>query len=72
MYAFNSLCSDSQQLVTTISHECEPNTFEEAILLPAWQQAMTHEFEALHANDTWEMVMLPDGKRLLVVNGYTK
>ncbi|KAH0671522.1 hypothetical protein KY289_026015 [Solanum tuberosum] len=49
---FTSLCSDSQQLVTTISHDCEPTSFEEAILHPAWQQAMTQEFEALYANDT--------------------
>ena len=26
---------------------------------------MTDEFEALHANDTWEMVMLPDGKKAI-------
>ena len=59
---FNSLCSDSQQLLTTISHKCEPNSFEEAIMRHAWQQAMTHEFEALYANDIWDMV----------VNGCTK
>jgi len=62
---FTSLCSDSQQLVTTISHDCEPTSFEEAILHPAWQQAMTQEFEALYANDTWEMVMLLDGKKAI-------
>ena len=38
---FSSFCYDSQQLVKTISHECEPNSFEEAMLHPAWQQAMT-------------------------------
>lgn len=32
---------------------------------PAWQQAMTQEFEASYANDTWEMVTLPEGKKAI-------
>jgi len=49
--------------VKTISHECEPGSYEEAILNPAWQMAMTQEFEALYTNDTWELVPLPKDKK---------
>ena len=32
---------------------------------PAWQQAMTQEFEALHTNHTWDLVSLPSGKKAI-------
>jgi len=32
---------------------------------PAWQLAMTQEFEALHSNHTWDLVNLPSGKRAI-------
>ena len=30
---------------------------------PAWKSAMTFEFKALYANNTWNLVQLPAGKR---------
>lgn len=62
---FTTLCSNSQQLIKAISHDCEPSCYEEAILNPAWQMAMTQEFEALYANDTWDLVPLPAGKNAI-------
>nr|XP_016436991.1 PREDICTED: uncharacterized mitochondrial protein AtMg00810-like [Nicotiana tabacum] len=32
---------------------------------PAWQAAMAQEFEALHTNNTWNLVPLPAGKRAI-------
>ena len=32
---------------------------------PAWQQAMTQEFEALHTNHAWDLVPLPSGKKAI-------
>ena len=32
---------------------------------PAWQAAMTSEFEALYSNNTWEIVKLPAGKKTI-------
>lgn len=32
---------------------------------PAWRQAMTQEFEALHTNHTWDLVSLPSGKKAI-------
>lgn len=60
---FTSFCPDSQQLVENISHDCEPCSYEEAILSTSWQKAMTQEFEALYANNTWELILLPKGKK---------
>ena len=34
----------------------EPQTYEEAMVEPIWQEAMWEEFEVLGANHTWELV----------------
>ncbi|XP_075091973.1 uncharacterized protein LOC142172099 [Nicotiana tabacum] len=60
-----TLIHDSQQLVTNISYDCEPGSYEEASLDPAWQATMTQEFEALYANHTWDLVPLTAGKRAI-------
>ncbi|XP_019252858.1 PREDICTED: uncharacterized protein LOC109231670 [Nicotiana attenuata] len=41
--------NDSQR---TGPHECEPSSYEEAAVKPAWQAAMNQEFQALYANKT--------------------
>ncbi|XP_059306488.1 uncharacterized protein LOC132057923 [Lycium ferocissimum] len=58
----HALISDSQHLIRNIFHDCEPSFYEEAAMNPAWQAAMTQEFEA-HANNTWDLVPLPIGKK---------
>ncbi|XP_019267137.1 PREDICTED: uncharacterized protein LOC109244494 [Nicotiana attenuata] len=63
--SLNALTHDSQQLVTNISFDCEPGSYEEASQDPAWQAAMTQEFEVLYANHTWDLVLLPAGKRAI-------
>ena len=47
-------------MLQNVCHDSEPLTYEEAVVNPAWQAAMTQEFEALHANHTWD---LPVGKK---------
>ena len=37
----------------------EPHTYREAHTDPLWQQAMNEELDALHKNNTWDMVNLP-------------
>lgn len=63
--SLTSFSLDSQQLIRNISLECESSSYEEAILNPAWQVAMTQEFEALYANHTWDLVPFPAGKRTI-------
>lgn len=49
-----------------ISNSCdinEPSSYAEASTHPLWVEAMNKEIVALHANNTWELVKLPDGKK---------
>ncbi|XP_019242470.1 PREDICTED: uncharacterized protein LOC109222582, partial [Nicotiana attenuata] len=41
----------------------EPTTYSQVAPIPAWQDAMRKEFEALEANHTWDIVALPSGKK---------
>ncbi|KAH0743584.1 hypothetical protein KY290_031577 [Solanum tuberosum] len=56
---------DSQSLILSVSHDCEPSSFNEAAMNPAWQAAMTQELTALHDNDTWDLMYLPVGKKAI-------
>lgn len=60
--SLNSLAPDNQLFVQIVCTINEPTSYEEAALLPAWQAAMKPEFEAIHADHTWDMVSLPVGK----------
>ena len=55
----------SQVFALNITHDCEPSSYAEAALDPAWQTAMTQEFAALHDNNTWSLTPLPDGKKAI-------
>jgi len=52
-------------VVENICHDSEPSSYEEAALSPAWQKAMIQEFDALYANNTWDLVRLPAGKQAI-------
>ncbi|XP_075101908.1 uncharacterized protein LOC142177332 [Nicotiana tabacum] len=41
----------------------EPTTYSQVAPIPAWQDAMRKEFEALEVNHTWDIVALPGGKK---------
>ena len=43
----------------------EPHTYCEAHTNPLWQQAMNEELDALHKNNTWDMVDLPPGQSVV-------
>ncbi|XP_019261526.1 PREDICTED: uncharacterized protein LOC109239412 [Nicotiana attenuata] len=45
--SLNALSNDSQHLLETLSTDCEPESYEEAATIPAWQQAMNQEYDAL-------------------------
>ena len=47
-----------------------PRSFIEALSLVGWQQAMINEMTTLHSNGTLDLVSLPLGKSLLVVDRY--
>jgi len=64
-FFLTSLDLNSQQVMQNISHDREPDSYEEATMNPVWQAAMTQEFEALHTNHTWDLVPLPAGKKAI-------
>lgn len=63
--SFELLYPDSQSLVLSVSHDCEPSTYEEVAMDPIWQAAMTQELSALHDNNTSNFVLLPYEKKVI-------
>lgn len=51
--------------VTIPSASTEPNTYQEALSVPAWSHAMTEEYQAFQTQHTWCLVPLPLGKRAI-------
>jgi hypothetical protein len=49
----------------TLSSYHIPSSVEEALSDPEWAQAMQEELEALKKNNTWKLVPLPEGKKIV-------
>ena len=49
----------------TTTYRKGQNTYEEAFEDPRWQTTMKEEFHLLQKNDTWELVNLPPGRKLV-------
>ena len=45
--------------------EYDPQTYEELVGDPRWKTAMKEEFSSLHKSNTWELVDLPLGRKLV-------
>lgn len=60
---FNTLFVASKKLMWNIDKNLEPSTYEESTSIHEWQEAMTKEFEALEANNTWKIMDLPKGMK---------
>ena len=45
--------------------ESDPQTYEDAVHDPIWKTAMKEEFNSLQKNNTWELVDLPLGRKLV-------
>ena len=52
------------------NHDLE--TFAEASGNPDWDATMDEEYRSLMANDTWDLVPLPKGRKLVRCNGSTE
>ena len=46
------LYPESQSFVMSVSHDCDPSSYEGVATDPAWKTATTQEFNALHENNT--------------------
>ena len=45
--------------------ESDPNEYEDAAHDPIWKTTMKEEFNSLQKNNTWELVDLPAGRKLV-------
>ena len=45
--------------------ESDPQTYEEAAGDPRWQASMKEDFSSLQKSNTWELVDLPLGRKLV-------
>ena len=45
----------------------DPNSYEEAAVIPVWKKAMESEIQAIEKNSTWVLTELPKGARAIGV-----
>ena len=45
--------------------ESDPQTYEDATHATRWKKTMKEEFNSLQKNNTWELVDLPPGRKLV-------
>ena len=52
-----------------VSENHAPKIFVEASGNPNWDAAMDEEYRSLMTNNTWDLVPLPKGRKLVIRNG---
>lgn len=70
--SYESLSPAYRVFVSSLQSVEIPKDWKTAKQDPKWHDAMIEELNALEKNRTWEFVHLREGRRLLVVNGYTQ
>jgi transposase InsO family protein len=55
----------ASSLLAQVSETHDPETFAEASGHPDWDTAMNEEYRSLMENDTWDLVPLPKGRKLV-------
>lgn len=63
--SYANLSPNMFSFVSSISSVSVPRTVQEALDHSGWTHAMIEEMEALHANQTWDLVSLPPGKQVV-------
>ena len=43
----------------------EPSSFEEVVQHDMWQEAMVEEYDSIMKNQVWEIVLRPEGKKVV-------
>nr|XP_028960026.1 uncharacterized protein LOC114825465 [Malus domestica] len=63
--SYHIFLSSHTSFLNKVSHTFEPRNFHEATSMPEWQDAMTKELQALNDNQTWSVVELLNGKKVM-------
>jgi hypothetical protein len=56
----------ASSLLAQVSEICDPETFAEASSHPDWDTVMNEEHHFLMANDTWDLVPFPKGRKPVI------
>jgi hypothetical protein len=64
-FSYQHLSSPYRSFVSKLSSVSVPINLQEALNYPKWRIAMHEEMEALHKNKTWDLVKLPNGKKVV-------
>ena len=63
--SYNRLSSQSCSFIASLYSISLPTTVCEALSHPGWRSAMVEEMQALDDNGTWNLVQLPNGKKVI-------
>jgi hypothetical protein len=62
----HSQFQQASSLLAQVSETHDPETFAEASGHPDWDTTMNEEYRSLMENDTWDLVPLPKGRKLVI------
>ncbi|MCO5554559.1 hypothetical protein L7F22_008089 [Adiantum nelumboides] len=62
---YNGYITHHYAYMANVVHDIEPTCFEDAIGNENLKNAMDEEMVALDVNQTWELVPLPEGKKVI-------
>ena len=57
------LSEEDNEAHLAMSTTTDPINFEDALKSEKWRQAMDLKMEAINRNGTWELMVLPEGKK---------
>ncbi|KAJ0922526.1 putative RNA-directed DNA polymerase [Helianthus annuus] len=60
---YSKLSPENFCFTSVLNKSLEPRSYKEAVSDPNWVRAMNEEMEALHKNNTWQLVDLPLGRK---------
>lgn len=61
--SYDQLSHNHRAFTSNLSIQKEPTSFSQAVHIPQWREAMHKEIQALQANNTWNLVLLPSHKQ---------
>ena len=67
LFPDNAVTNDGDLIHLALQSDIESVSFDEAINSEVWRKAMTEEIESIERNKTWELVVLPQNKKLISV-----